>query len=195
LTKPKLYKIGLKNYCFTTGIFWRWITYGLFYSLVVFVVSFFTFTYAPALNANVGDLWINGTFAYGAVVILCNTKILFDSYSHYWFSVFFILGSIASYFAVVFLFNLLEISSLYGIFFESIAFPVYFITVVFFLFLTFPLDSFLYFINTAITEGRERVEKERLIKEKRQFTKGLDPAKLAPLRTCKYNTVINISVL
>jgi phospholipid-transporting ATPase len=30
MEKPKYYRIGLKNQCFTTFIFWRWILYGIF---------------------------------------------------------------------------------------------------------------------------------------------------------------------
>lgn len=43
MEKPKHYKIGLKNQCFSTFIFWKWIAYGFGMSAVVFSISFFTF--------------------------------------------------------------------------------------------------------------------------------------------------------
>lgn len=43
MAEPKHYKIGLKNLCFTTWIFWKWIFYGVFQSAVVYFASFLTF--------------------------------------------------------------------------------------------------------------------------------------------------------
>ena len=43
MSKPKLYKIGLRNQCFSTGIFWRWIIYGFTLSAFVYFISFITF--------------------------------------------------------------------------------------------------------------------------------------------------------
>ena len=78
MTKPKLYKIGLKDLCFSTWIFWRWILYGFTMSAFVFFISFYSFNESPSLDSgNYGDLWLEGTFAYGAVVILANITILY----------------------------------------------------------------------------------------------------------------------
>lgn len=43
MAKPKLYKIGLKDLCFSTWIFWRWILYGFTMSAFIFFLSFNTF--------------------------------------------------------------------------------------------------------------------------------------------------------
>jgi phospholipid-transporting ATPase len=40
---PKLYKIGLRDQCFSTIGFWKWILYGLCQSALVFYISFITF--------------------------------------------------------------------------------------------------------------------------------------------------------
>ena len=50
MKKPSLYKIGLKNQCFSTEIFWKWILYGFSMSAVVYYVSFVTFNESPTME-------------------------------------------------------------------------------------------------------------------------------------------------
>lgn len=45
----------------------------------------------------------------------------------------------------------------------------------------FPVDRFLYFLNEWSETNRAYYEKQRKIKEKKKFTKGLDPSRLAPI--------------
>lgn len=45
----------------------------------------------------------------------------------------------------------------------------------------FPVDRFLYFLNEWSETNRAYNEKQRKIKEKKKFTKGLDPSRLAPI--------------
>ncbi len=107
LQYPKLYKIGLKNQCFSTLIFWKWIIYGFFMSAVVFFVSFVTFNESASESGQLGDLWLEGTFAYGAIVIIANMTILYGSYSHTVFSLLIIAASVSAYFSIVWLFSYL----------------------------------------------------------------------------------------
>ena len=113
MTVAKHYKIGLKNLCFSTWLFWRWIMYGFIISAFVFFISFFTFNWSPSiLNGNDGDLWLEGVFAYGSVVIIANTTILYGSSSHTIPSILIILVSVASFFGVFYMFSTLGISTL-----------------------------------------------------------------------------------
>jgi phospholipid-transporting ATPase len=112
MESPKLYKIGLKNQCFSTWLFWKWIIYGFSMSAVVFYISFVTFNESPTVEGELGDLWLMGTFAYGAIVIVANMTILYGSYSHTFISVFMIFASVAAYFVIIWLFSFLQISTL-----------------------------------------------------------------------------------
>lgn len=76
-------------------------------SAIVFFVSFETFNESPTMEGQVGDLWLEGTFAYGAIVIVANMTILYGSYSHSLFSIFMILLSVAAYFVIFWLFSFL----------------------------------------------------------------------------------------
>jgi magnesium-transporting ATPase (P-type) len=112
MAKPKLYKIGLKNQCFSTKIFWQWILYGFAMSSIVFYVSFVTFNESPSEQGQLGDMWLEGTFAYGAIVIVANMTILYGSYSHSIISFFMIVLSVSAYFGIFWLFSFLKISTL-----------------------------------------------------------------------------------
>lgn len=153
---PKAYKQGPKNQCFSTSIFWKWIVYGIFQSALVFFISFVTYNDTVSLpRGQTGDLWLEGTFAYGAIVILCNISILYGSFSHTLGSVAIILLSIASFFGVFWLFSFLGFTTLDGLFDEYISFPTTGLNLVFFFFITFPIDAFLYF--------RTQQKKEKVI--------------------------------
>lgn len=140
---PKLYKIGLRNLCFSTGIFWRWILYGFTLSAVVFFISFVTFNESPSLSSHMyGDLWLQGVFAYGSVVVLANMTILYGSSSHSFYSLVLIAGSVGAFFVLFWLFSFLELSTLAFQFGEIITFPTYWANLLFFFLLLFPVDSF-----------------------------------------------------
>jgi hypothetical protein len=58
-------------------VFWKWVLYGIALSLLVFFVSFFTFNMSPSIfNGSCGDMWIEGTFAYAAIVIFANINVI-----------------------------------------------------------------------------------------------------------------------
>lgn len=108
MSRAKLYKIGLKNLCFSTWIFWRWILYGFTLSALVFFISFITFNESPSTESgNTGDLWIQGVFAYGSVVILANMTILSGQSSHTVYSALLSLASVGAFFVLFWLFSFL----------------------------------------------------------------------------------------
>mmetsp|Transcript_11553 Transcript_11553/g.17428 ORF Transcript_11553/g.17428 Transcript_11553/m.17428 type:complete len:122 (+) Transcript_11553:2951-3316(+) len=43
LAEPHLYRIGLKNQCFNSFIFWRWYFYAVWQSAAILFLSFMTF--------------------------------------------------------------------------------------------------------------------------------------------------------
>lgn len=113
MDRAKLYKIGLKNLCFSTWLFWRWILYGFMMSAIVFYISFVTFNESPSIvNGGTGDLWLEGVFAYGAIVIIANMTILYASSSHTYYSLVLIAYSVGAYFVLFWLLSFLQLSTL-----------------------------------------------------------------------------------
>jgi magnesium-transporting ATPase (P-type) len=160
MNKAKLYKIGIKDQCFSTWLFWKWIIYGFAQSALVFYVSFITFNTSPSTETGLyGDLWIEGTFCYGAIVILANMTILYGSFSHTIYSLFFIFTSVGAYFLIIFLFSLIGVSTLDHEFNEIFTYPTYLFNLFLFFFLTFPVDSFLYFLQQNAKDNVELREK------------------------------------
>ena len=185
MESPKLYKIGLKNQCFSTWLFWKWIIYGFSMSAVVYYISFMTFNESPTIEGQLGDLWLMGTFAYGAIVILANLTILYGSYSHTFFSILTIFASVLAYFAIIYLFSFLQISTLADQFPELIVFPTYWANLLFFYMLIFPTDAFFNWLTESKHQKEIEAEKERKRQDKKKFVKGMDPNKLAPLQRRK----------
>lgn len=77
LANPKHYKIGLKNECFSPGVFWRWWFYAFWQSLFILLFTLFyldrttpyidigdiiTGNFGARHNIVQGSVWIWGTF-------------------------------------------------------------------------------------------------------------------------------------
>jgi len=77
-------------------------------SALVYFISFFTFndSMSPSTGQS-GDLWLEGTFAYGAIVIVANMTILYGSNSHTLISILMIVASVSAYFIIFWLFSFL----------------------------------------------------------------------------------------
>lgn len=156
MMKPKLYDIGLNNECFSTFIFWKWLFYGITQSILVFYISFITFNWSPDPDSGrIGDLWMQGTFAYGAIVILANVRIAYDSYSYYKMTILSILISIGSFFVVFYLMNIWEDSVLFNEYYEINSYPTYGANLFIFFFIMYPIDSFLYFVSSSYKAEKE----------------------------------------
>jgi len=103
----KLYKIGLKNSCFSSFIFWKWVFYGTLQSILLYFVSFYGFTYSISMTSgNGGDMLLEGMYIYGGVVILCNVQILFDSHLHSFYSLLFNFASTGSFYVIFYAMSL-----------------------------------------------------------------------------------------
>jgi len=186
MAKSKLYKIGLKDLCFSTWIFWRWILYGFTMSAFIFFLSFNAFAQSPSgSSGNYGDLWLSGTFAYGAVVILANMTILYGSFSHSLYSLGLIGASVSAFFVLFWLFSFLRLSTLADQFGEITSFPVYPLVLLFFFTVSVPLDVFFNWVVTSSRESEAEREKIQKRQDRKKFIKGLDPNKLAPLHRRK----------
>lgn len=106
-----------------------------------------TFNWTPSWTGKSADLWIEGTFTYGAIVIFCNITILYGSYSHTLGSIFVIFASIGSFFGIFYLFSSIGLSALDGLFKEILTYPTLGLSLFFFFTFTFPVDRFLFFLT------------------------------------------------
>ena len=100
LSNSEYYKIGPKNYCFSSQQFWtKWVSYGIAQAAVLFYVTFLSFGDSPQVpGGDIADIWVLGSFVYGAVTIVVNLKILYDGHSHTFISLFIIWFQILFFF-------------------------------------------------------------------------------------------------
>jgi hypothetical protein len=133
------------------------------------------------MTGQTGDLWIEGTFVYGGIVVMVNMTILYGTFSHTIGSLFIVFLSAGSFFVVFYLFSSIGVPTLASLFFETIAFKIYGPLLLFFFIYNFPIDIFLNFLSTSHQETITAREKETKRREKKKFLKGLNAAKLAPL--------------
>lgn len=154
-------------------------------SAVVYFVSFVTFNESPTMEGQLGDIWLEGTFAYGAIVIVANMTILYGSYSHSLISIFMILVSVGAYFSIFWLFSFLRISTLADQFPEMISYPTYWANLLFFYMIVFPTDSFFNWLTTIRHQREGAMEEEKRKEDEKKFAKGFDLSKLAPIHRRK----------
>ena len=76
MSDPKLYKIGLREECFSVRIFWGWIVYAAFYAIVLLFTNFYVISVMVAYNGQESSFWVAGSVLYFGVVIVANLKLL-----------------------------------------------------------------------------------------------------------------------
>jgi magnesium-transporting ATPase (P-type) len=118
LSNPKLYSIGIKNECFNTYIYWRWITYACVQALILLITIYIPFEKSISnKDGNTSGLWMSGAVVYAGVVITANVKLLNSFSSYAFWGEFLVALSIASYFICFWAENLVVgIPELFGIF-------------------------------------------------------------------------------
>ena len=116
LSKPKKYSIGLKDECFGTYVFWRWVFYGAWQALVLCFVVAYCFGSTVAENGQTAGLWLMGTFVYFCVVLMVNVKIFNSSHTHNWGFVLQILSVAAFFGCYAFQSSFMLFPELYGLF-------------------------------------------------------------------------------
>ena len=93
--------------------------------------------------------------------------ILYGSYSHNPLSIFMILSSIAAFFGIFWLFSFLGVSTLDNLFNEISVYPIYLYMLVFIFLVTFPIDSFLNFLQNREKE-KQYYEEKRIKNEEKE---------------------------
>jgi len=108
---PQLYKTGPSKYYFNLKVFWGWVLYAIWQSLVLYGFVALTFTNSNTFsNGRVIDLFTMGTVSYSCVVLTVNLKLALEIRFWTWANHVFLWGSILAY--AVWL-------VVYGVFFEN----------------------------------------------------------------------------
>ena len=102
LSKPRLYYIGLENKYMSGFASVRYMFYAVWYSTLMLFLCFITIDgYAwSGSEGKSGSLFIAGEFVFTMLVISVNMKILIGSTQVSFYSLFFVLGSVAAYICV-----------------------------------------------------------------------------------------------
>ena len=110
LSHPSYFKIGLKNRCFNSFLFWRWYFYATWQSILIFWLTFKTFEISIGIHKIETDkdkeytlvstetMRLNGVFIVESICILANLKVFVATNRHNFFSFFWIIGSIGAFY-------------------------------------------------------------------------------------------------
>jgi len=165
LKDPTLYHRGQANADFTYSKFFGWVVYAIAQAVLVFYVAFWTLDQSISSGYLMGDLKtagktsdyvLDGSLAFGVVVVLVTSKIIYDSNTHNIISVTMQLLSIASFPVIYFLWTFMRFSEAFGDWniiweFSQSAFLVFF-----FFFCCIPIDMAHYHWTTSAQEKQPR---------------------------------------
>ena len=99
LRDPRLYWIGLEDYCFSLKIMAMGLLKGIFNGLFIYLFVFMVMNgTGTSANGHNGSFWFSSAVLYAIVVINANMWIMQKTNSHTWFSALWAIGSILSYF-------------------------------------------------------------------------------------------------
>ena len=130
MSEPHLYKIGLKNQCFSNMIFARWYFYAIWQSILLVYLSFYTFQetsfgFSTTLDTDsynegciMDSLDLTGVSIMQALIMVVNFKLISSSFNHTFGSLFWQLGSIISFYLMFIILSRFEYfdSPLFGVF-------------------------------------------------------------------------------
>ena len=101
----RYYTQGIIGKLFHPFRFWKWVFYGILQAIFVFIYSFYG-DITPMKNGFLQDLPSSGSIAYSNIVLIVNFKILQTTCTHSFISAFLFLGSVLSYYFILFIMSL-----------------------------------------------------------------------------------------
>jgi magnesium-transporting ATPase (P-type) len=132
LDNPKKYKIGLLDIYFNPLVFWRWFIYGMWQGTLLLILGFYTLAESANSSGQGGSLEVDGMFVFGAVVIIVNLKVMISSAVWDFLAVFFMLGSIVSFFICFWGLSSIKAYYMYGVYQQILLIPETYVSFVFF---------------------------------------------------------------
>lgn len=165
LSEPMMYRIGLDDVYFSRSEFWRWFVYACWQGILLVIIIFVTMDSAQEQNGQIGGLTNDGNFMFCALVIIVNVKILISSFEHSFWSLFFIFGSILSFFLVFDIMDHMMVTGAYGEFWHEYNQIQVYNLLLFFTFSYVLIDNGMQMLNSEIRYymriRRQQIEKEK----------------------------------
>eukprot|EP01017_Pseudomicrothorax_dubius_P030855 TRINITY_DN387_c0_g1_i14.p1 TRINITY_DN387_c0_g1~~TRINITY_DN387_c0_g1_i14.p1 ORF type:complete len:525 (+),score=144.03 TRINITY_DN387_c0_g1_i14:3-1577(+) len=159
---PSYYKQGMKDVLFNQKRYWGWVLYGFLQASAICFFCFnateFNFSHKSGFTES---YWLSGIFAFGAVIIISNFKILLFSNSHTIVSLVVNFGSSLLFVLFFLIFSQLEFSELFGLFSILHSMPNYFIGLIVLIGITTLIDM-------AVTRWLYYIDEEQEAKELEQ---------------------------
>jgi phospholipid-translocating ATPase len=156
LTNTKYYRIGLKDQCFGTAVFWRWFTLGAFKALILMYVCLYAMDISMRPDGHMLGLWPEGAIVYAGVVLIANHKLFLEfNYVSYHGPTLLII-SVLLYFAFVAFESIpaINFESTLGIFDPIFTSPLTYFALFFVVVVNYVLDRIIWYLLT-IAEERE----------------------------------------
>ncbi len=145
----------------------------------MFYVVFYSFNGTGGLEAS---LWVQGVAVYGAVVILANTKVLYDTNSHTWFSVMWNFASNGSYFMYLFLVKNIIYTDLFMIFTPLMHYLGSTMIFILWVLMVFPMETAIFQFFEYMRRSRERELYRETKRKEKAMREGIEPPTLGMLR-------------
>jgi phospholipid-transporting ATPase len=101
---PNIYISCIQNEYFTTSLFWGWVLWAIFESIIISVIPLYTLHNSDS-NGQMNTFWECGATTFTICIIVINMKILFMQNRQHYFHYFVLAMSIILWFASAFLIN------------------------------------------------------------------------------------------
>jgi len=163
LTNTKHYRIGLKDQCFGTAVFWRWFTLGAIKALILMYVCLYAMDISMRPDGHMLGLWPEGAIVYAGVVLIANHKLFLEfNYISYHGPVLLIISA-SLYFGFLAFESVpaINFDSTLGIFGPIFSSPLTYFALFFVVVVNYVLDRIIFYILT-IVEERE-LEREKIV--------------------------------
>ena len=156
MSNAKFYSSVNTKLLFNNLNFWKWIFTGIFQGLAVFIFVFSNNTYANNDSGEIQDFKSMGMMTYSIVVIIVNLKVFQMTSVHGFFSIFFLIFSIGSYYALTYLMADQYYMFYFGVFWRVLKNNRYFFVIGCLCFgLTFISAGFVYLSNLFINYDKK----------------------------------------
>ncbi len=99
--EPKYYTQGIIGKLFHPTRFWKWVFNGILQGFILFLFGYLALNAADSTGRH-NDLWSIGSMIYAGIVTIVNLKIFFSTNTHSYISIILFLGSILSYWFILF---------------------------------------------------------------------------------------------
>jgi len=129
---PQLYQSGIKSEYFNPSVFWTWMLHGLGESILMGIMPVALLTNSDPEFGLFATHWEAGALCLTAIIIICNVKMCFIQQRWYPLSILIVVLSVASWFGVAALDNVILVVDFdfHGVFSKLMGNPTYWLSLV-----------------------------------------------------------------